>query len=869
MIRALNNKNNRSGDFIKGLTQDEAKKLLEQYGPNELIKGEKTSAVALFFNQFKDFIVAVLLIATVVSFILGEKVDAIAIFIIIIINAILGFVQEYRTEKSLEALKEMSAPHAKVVRDGKQMDIPARELVPGDIVVLEAGVIIPADGMLIEGVNVQADESILTGESVPVDKMANVKGKSDLYMGTVLTSGRGYGLITSTGMQTEMGHIANMLESVEKEITPLQQRLQKIGKQLVIISLIMCGLIVLAGILHGETVHKMILSGISLAVAAIPEGLPAVVTVSLAIGVQRMLKRNALIRKLPVVETLGCTDIICSDKTGTLTENKMTVKKIYIDDSTIDVTGIGHETSGSFVDKDGLDIDIKRCPSLNMLLNVGAICNNAKYEDGIVSGDPTETAILIASKKGNIYESAVAKFFRVHEFPFDSNRKRMSVICRDRKGGIYLFVKGAPDKIIDLCKQRMHKGSEKNLTYMDKKRIMHVNEMMANDALRVLAFAYKRLDIIPKRPNPDMLEKDLVFLGLEGMIDPPRPEAIEAIKDCYKAGIRPVMITGDHKITAMAVARELNFQMQNQGVLTGDDIEAMDDDKLMEKIEEVSVFARVKPKHKLRIVQAFKRKGHIVAMTGDGVNDAPALKEANIGIAMGKMGTDVAKEASSMILLDDNFATIVAAVKEGRIIYDNIRKFIRYLLACNLGEMILMGIAAFFAMPIPLVPIQILWINLVTDGLPALALGVDPPDDDIMKRLPRESQESIFSRGLGLEILLSGLLIGISCLACFMLSLNLTSGDIEKAQTMAFATIIVAELLYAFESRSEYKNAYEAGFFENKYLVLSTIISFLLMIVVIYNPFLSSILKTEPLNWADWFLVMGFSMVGFVINSVR
>lgn len=845
-----------------GLSQNEAEERLLKYGFNELTHIKKVSAIAMFLDQFKDFMVMVLLAATCISFFLGEMVDAIAIVIIIIMNAILGFIQEYRTEKSLEALRELSAPHATVIRDGQEKTVLAREIVPDDLIILEAGNIVPADCLLIEGTGIQVNESILTGESVPVEKMPSQhpSKKNKLFMGTTLTTGRGRAVITTTGMETEMGSIAHMIQNVEEESTPLERRLDKIGKQLVYICLGICVLIVIAGIYRGESIYDMLLSGTSLAVAAIPEGLPAIVTVALAIGVQRMLKHNALVRKLPAVETLGCVNVICSDKTGTLTENKMTVKKIYANSLVIDVVGAGDSS---------LKSQIRKSSSLKQLLTVGALCNNAEYKGEDLLGDPTETAILALSKEGEITKENLQGFRRIGEIPFDSDRKRMSVICRDYQGNTYIFTKGAPDVILGLCSQKLDDGGLSIMGISQKRTVMRINEEMAGQALRVLAFAYKKLDHVPHNVTNPNIEKNLVFVGLEGMMDPPKPETIHSIISCYKAGIRPVMITGDHKVTAVAVAKEIGIKLGEKAVMTGSEIESMDDRELEKKVSSVSVFARVTPRHKYRIIQALKKNPkNIVAMTGDGVNDAPALKEANIGIAMGKGGTDVAKEASSMVLLDDDFSTIVVAIREGRIIYDNIRKFLRYLLACNLGEIVAMAVAAFYGMPVPLIPIQILWINLVTDGLPALALSVDPPDEDIMNRPPRGTKESIFSRGLGTKILMSGSLIGGSTITVFILVMYLSKGDIDKARTVAFATLIMAELIYAFESRSEYGDPWAAGLFANKHLALAVLSSFVFLILAIYNPFLSAILKTQALGLSEWMIVVGFSLIEFSVNSI-
>ena len=842
-----------------GLTEKEAERRLLEYGYNELRERKKASVLSIFLSQFKDFMVIVLLVATLISFFLGETMDAIAIVIIVIMNALLGFIQEYRTEKSVEALKELSAPHAIIIRDGKERDIQARNIVPGDLIILEAGHIVPADCLLIEGSGIQVNESILTGESIAVEKLSSQSSnnRDKLFMGTTLTTGRGIAIVTATGMSTEMGSIASMIQSTGEESTPLEKRLDKIGKQLVYICLGICSIIFLLGIYRGETFYDMLLSATSLAVAAIPEGLPAIVTITLALGVQRMLKRNALIRKLPAVETLGCTNIICSDKTGTLTENKMTVTKVYVDEQLRDITDFDHNNR------------VKESTTLKQLLTIGALCNNAEYKKEEIIGDPTEAAILAASIKGGIGKGYLSEYKRIGEIPFDSDRKRMSVICKDYSGNVFVLVKGAPDVILDLCNRKLGSGGLSIMNYSAKRKIMAVNEEMADQALRVLGFAYKKLDYIPQNLSSPDIEKNLIFVGLEGMMDPPRPETIESIKKCYKAGIRPVMITGDHKLTAIAIAKKIGMKLDKKEILTGREIDFLNDRELEKKVESVSVFARVSPIHKYRIVQAFKKNPkNIVAMTGDGVNDAPALKEANIGIAMGKSGTDVAKEASSMVLLDDNFATIVAAIREGRIIYDNIRKFLRYLLACNLGEIVAMAVAAIYGMPVPLIPIQILWINLVTDGLPALALSVDPPDGNIMSRAPRDSNESIFSRGLGTRILVSGSLIGGSTITAYMLILYLTNGDIGIARTVAFTTLIIAELIYAFESRSEYEHVWQSGLFTNRYLVLAVLSSFALLLLAIYNPFLSPILKTQALGFEHWMIVLGFSLLELAVTSL-
>ena len=860
---------------FKGLTSQEAQKRLLKYGPNVLEEGRRISPIQIFLNQFQDFMVVVLLAATLISALMGELADALTITVIVILNTILGFVQEYKTEKSLEALKKLAAPSAKVLRDGEEKEVEASQIVIDDVILLGAGDKVPADALLIEAHNLEVDESILTGESVPVHKEAPlnlnrtaVESRNMVYMGTVVTKGKGKAVVTATGMQTEMGKIAGMMKEIEGEETPLQKRLNKLGKVLVVLALFICGVVTVMGIIRGEPIYYMFLSGVSLAVAAIPEGLPAVVTISLAIGVQRMLKRNALIRKLPAVETLGCTNVICTDKTGTLTENKMTVTKVFCDEEVFDVRGKENE---ELIKKKNVSRS-----ALRKMLEIGALCNNVKVkkesikigrevlEEDKYIGDPTEAAIFSFSLKSGISQDFLNKIKRIEEIPFDSERKRMTVIV-EIDGEKYAYTKGAPDVILELCSFKYVNGKEVPLTPFDKKRALDVNEYFGKEALRVLAFAYKKLP--SKSPIiAEFVERDLVFVGLEGMIDPPRKEAYDAVLKCKMAGIKPVMVTGDHKVTATAIAKELNILVEGEKVITGKDLDEMTDKELEKTCTNVSVYARVTPKHKYRIVRALKNRGFTVAMTGDGVNDAPALKEADIGIAMGKGGTEVAKEASSMILLDDNFATIVAAVEEGRIIYDNIRKFIRFLLSCNFGEVLTMFFAALMSLKLPLVPIQILMVNLITDGLPALALGLDPPEKDIMRMKPRDANESVFSRGLGLRIFIVGVLIGISTVGAYVFALGYAG--LEKARTIAFATLVTVEMIHAFECRSERHLIFELGFFTNPYLVLAVLSSFLIFLSTVYIKPLGVIFKTVPLDAYDWLVVVFFSSIEFVFNNL-
>lgn len=883
-----------SGDVLshKGLSDREAKKKLEIHGLNTISEKKKISVLEILTDQFTDLMVLILLASTAISMFMGEMTEAVTIIAIVIVNAILGFVQEYRTEKTMEALKSLAAPLARVVRQGKPCSIPAEEVVPGDLILLEAGDRVPADAVLIESISMFADESLLTGESVPVEKEAgkgktSLKGadkKSFVYMGTVIINGRAKAVVNETGMNTEMGKIADMLQNIESDDTPLQKKLEHLGKFIAYGCLAICAVVSLTGVLRGEDVFVMLLAGISLAVAAIPEGLPAIVTIALALGVQRMLKKNALIRKLPAVETLGCASVICSDKTGTLTENRMTVRKILAGGNVYEVDGSGYEVEGGFLLSGKRADPIKNLP-LKHLLEICGLCNNAKLvrrseKNGIpgkvrsmlsgrerwqADGDPTEGALLIAAAKAGITEEVLGRnYFRIDEMPFDSDRKCMTVICSNHKGERFAFTKGAPDIIINKCSRIFSAAGIVELTPSKSKAAMEAGDVMAGEALRVLGLAFRRLEGTVL--NHGDVEKDLTFVGLAGMIDPPRQEALGAVQKCRMAGIKPVMITGDHKITASAIARELDICRPGDLVLTGADLDGISERKLEAIAENVSVYARVSPKNKLMIVRVLKRLGHIVAMTGDGVNDAPAVKEADIGVSMGISGTDVTKESSSMVLLDDNFATIVAAVEEGRVIYSNIRKFIRYMLSCNLGEVLTMFLGMLMGLPIPLMPIQILWVNLVTDGLPAIALGFDPPERDSMMRKPRGADENIFSGGLLNIILFRGILIGLSTLAVFATMLYL-GGNVETARTGAFLTLVLTQLIHVFECKSEKRNIFEIPLFNNIWLVLAVICSLLMILAVIYLQSFQVIFHTVPLTMEDWLLVSGFSLLGPVAAS--
>lgn len=879
-------------DPSQGLTTHEAQKRLKLYGYNELPEKEKDAWWKTLLAQFQDFMVLVLLGATLISAIVGEYVDAITILAIVLLNALLGFVQEYRAERSIEALKQLTAPVATVIRNGFIQQVPARELVPGDLMVHESGDRLAADGRIVEAYNFELEEAALTGESIPTRKLAEMSLTKDaplgdrknmLYAGTSITRGRGKSVVCATGINSEVGRIAGMIQEAGDDSTPLQLRLEHLGRWLVWGCLAICLLVVVVGILKGEPLFLMCMSGISLAVAAIPEGLPAIVTVCLTLGVQRMIKRNAIVRKLPAVETLGCVTVICSDKTGTLTQNAMTVRRIYHWDMTCEVTGGGYDIQGDILHR-GEKLDVTQAPALKKCLEIGSLCNNSvikrgginvgglwrskKAEVWTVEGDPTEGALTVVAAKAGIWREEREKSMqRVAEIPFESERRRMSVLYRDPAAGLTLFTKGAPDTILNLCKYYLHGMKEQVLTAEIAEKILEMNESMASDSLRVLAMAYRR---VPEDESGDANpERDLVFAGLAGMIDPPREEAKQAVALCRQAGIKTIMITGDHPKTAVAIAKELRIYYEGMNkFLSGSELDALSDKELYRTADTVTVYARVSPAHKLRIVKALRQRGHIVAMTGDGVNDAPAVKEADIGIAMGITGTDVTKEASSMILVDDNFASIVAAVEQGRGIYDNIRKFIRYLLSCNTGEVLTMFIATLVGLPLPLLPVQVLWVNLVTDGLPALALGLDPSEPNNMQRPPRLPNESIFSRGLGKRILFRGIQIGLSTILVFA-AVYLWRDDLAAARTMAFATLVFCQIFHVFECRSEMFNIFEIGVFSNLYLVFAVICSTIMQLMVIYTPALNNVFATVPLTVNDWLLVIVVSGWTMILNLVK
>lgn len=892
----------------QGLTEEEAAARRERYGANELSAGRRVSPITLFLNQFKDFMVLILAGATLVSGMLGEYLDSITIIAIILLNGVLGFIQEFRAERSLSALKQLSAPTAKVMRSGTVTHIPAKQLVPGDIVLLESGDRVPADIRWVETNSCYVEESTLTGESVPVSKHHQRISEAELplgdqknigFMGTMVTRGTGKGVVIRTGMDTEMGNIAHLIENTETMDTPLQHRLEQLGKMLIIVALVLTVMVVVAGIMHGQDALAMFLAGVSLAVAAIPEGLPAIVTIALSLGVQRMIKRKAIVRKLPSVETLGCASVICSDKTGTLTQNKMTVTRMWLGGRLLEVSGEGFEPNGQVCEK-GKPIELKHDQELRRFLQISALCNNASLTETYpeemraakkerkgdkaaepedlkaiwnVAGDPTEGALLVlAAKLGMTPRALQGMYERTQEYPFDSERKRMSVVVT-HQGGRHVLTKGAPDVLLDRCKYMLWDGKVVPFTGTLKQKVLAENEGMAKQALRVLGLAYRELKPHETIHDEAEAESQLVFVGLAGMIDPPRREVREAISLCRRAGIKTVMITGDHQTTAEAIANQLGIIPRGGMSVNGAQLAGMDDEALDKVVDNVYVYARVSPEHKLRIVKSLQRQGHVVAMTGDGVNDAPAIKAADIGIAMGIAGTDVSKEASSLILSDDNFATIVAAIEEGRGIYENIRKFIRYLLASNVGEILVMFLAMMMGLPLPLVPIQILWVNLVTDGLPAMALGVDQPEKDLMEHRPRSAKENIFARRLGWKIISRGILIGVCTLIAFWLTLSVDPGSAEqltKAQTVAFSTLVLAQLIHVFDCRSS-RSIFHRNLFQNKYLVLAVISSLILLLGVLYIEPLQPIFKTVPLGFRDWaitFVMAGIPTFLLGIGSV-
>jgi len=861
-------------DRKSGLNDSEVNRRIKKYGKNEFKEEKKKGLLKMIFEQINDVMIYILIAAAVASASLGEVSDAIIIGIVITLNAVIGIIQERKAEEAIKELKKLSSPKSLVKRNGKVVEVPTNKIVPGDIVVLEAGRMVPADLRLIDEASLKIEESSLTGESVPVEKDSEIdlSGKEDValgdqrnmaFMSTVVTYGRGEGVVVGTAMDTEMGKIADLLGKTVDEKTPLQKRLADIGKVLGIIALIISAVIFGLGVIQGRDIFDMLFTAISLAVAAIPEGLPAIVTIVLAMGVQKMIKRNAIIRKLPAVETLGSVNIVCSDKTGTLTQNKMTVTKIYTNEEIKSVENIDTQNE-----------------SENMLLKAMVLCNDATYTEKNQTGDPTEVALLVMGENNGLKkEEAEKQFKRLNEVPFESDRKMMTTI-NEINGEYFVFTKGAIDNLLKASTKINVNGEEKELTEDIKRDILNAAEKMSSQALRVLGAAYKKTD--NKKGTREDFENDLVYTGLVGMIDPPREEVKASINKCHNAGIKTIMITGDHKKTAFAIAKELGIAEREEQSISGVEIDKLSEKELSNRIKDLRVFARVSPEHKVKIVNAFRDNGNVVSMTGDGVNDAPSLKAADIGVSMGITGTDVAKSASDMILTDDNFSTIEHAIEEGRNIYKNIKKTILFLLSCNFGEIIAIFLAVLFKWPTPLIPIHILWVNLITDSFPALALGVDPGDPDVMKEKPRDPKESIF-QGYKLSLFINGLIIGVLTLFAFVYGIrnfmgitdfnqiipsDIPGNALIHAQTMAFIVLSFSQLVHSLNLRSFEKSIFKKGLFTNKYLIGAILLGIVLQAIIVSVPFLEEIFNVSSLNITDWSIVLGLSIVPLIINEI-
>jgi Ca2+-transporting ATPase len=883
-----------------GLSEAHASSRLKTEGPNELTERPRPGFLSMLVAQFNNFLVIILIIAAVVSLLLGEWIDSVAIAVIVILNAVVGVVQESKAEQALAALKKMAAPNAQVIRGGHQITLPSRELVSGDVVLVEAGNYVPADIRLVESVNLKVEEASLTGESVPVEKDARLMLPKDAplgdrrnlgFMSTLVTYGRGKGIVTATGMNTEIGHIAEMLQSYEDEATPLQGKLNQLAKWLGIAALGICCIIFVYGLIrdtHMGTIFsngflaylvaekkdiiELFMTAVSLAIAAVPEGLPAVVTICLALGMQRMIRRHALIRKLPAVETLGCATVICSDKTGTLTQNQMTVVQGWTGGKTFRVTGEGYNPNGSFSLNHG-EFDPRKDADVAFLLHGSLLCNDARLEQNNegsesswqIIGDPTEGSMVVAAAKCGLWRSDVEKTMpRKMEIPFDSERKRMTTVHENHTNGANLacefppvvaFVKGAPDIMLGLSDCILENGKAVPLTDEMRSQALSANGDMAQSALRVLGVAYRSMECLPGDCTCEAVEKSLTFVGLLGMIDPARPEVKEAVRTAKNAGLKSVMVTGDYKDTAVAIAREIGLLSPGGIVLSGDELDKISDEDLVKMIDNLDACCRVSPQHKTRIVDAFKNRGHVVAMTGDGVNDAPALKRANIGVAMGITGTDVSKETADMVLTDDNFASIVSAIEEGRIIYSNIRKFVYYLISCNVGEILVIFLAMLFGFPVPLRPVQLLVLNLVTDGAPALALGLEKGDPDIMTQPPRPTKEPVINSEMLIGTIVQGIVITAAVLVAYYWALGRYAHHVDHAQTVAFACLSLAQLPMAIAARSQRHSIFTIGFFSNMWMLWAVLGSTLIVLILIYVPFLQPFFDTIPLNLIDWAVV--------------
>ena len=869
-----------------GLSSREAERRLSQYGYNELVEEKPPGILEMFLGQFKDPFVIMLLIAIAISLAIGwykssapghtgsidEYVDAITIGAIVALNSIVGVIQEYRSERAIEAMKKLSAPRARVLRDGDEVIIPSKLVVPGDVLKIEAGDRVPADARLVEVIGLRAVEAALTGESTPIDKTVEkmpektplADRRDMLFSGTHVTYGRGRAIVTSTGMNTEFGKIAGLVQEVEEEQTPLARKLasfaEKLGKVIIGICVLVFVLELFRSGLHAESMVDMFMTAVALAVSAVPEGLPAVVTVSLALGVRELAKRNSIARRLSSAETLGAVTVICADKTGTLTKGEMTVRQIYVDGKMVDVTGSGYEARGEFA-VDGKTLPASQIGGLSGILTAATLCSNASYNGKEVVGDTTEGAIIVAAAKAGIgQESLESEYARVHEVPFTSERKRMSTVHRSPESGLICYVKGAPEVILERSTHVLAGGRREDLDRSGREVLLRVNEGMASKALRVLGIAYRELpEKSAQEWHEEQLENHLTFLGLIGMIDPPRDEARDAVRKCEDAGIKTVMITGDHKLTAVSVAKEIGM-LKGDLVLTGEELDAMSDEEFEKSVEKVSVYARVTAEHKLRIVKALKKRGQIVAMTGDGVNDAPALKQADIGVAMGITGTDITREAADLVLADDNFATIVKAIEGGRTIYDNIRKFTFFLLRCNFDELLIIGTFALLGMELPLTAAMILWINLVTDGPPAIALSMDPPDGDVMKRPPRDPNEGIL-HGRIASIMATFIAQFLGTGVIFYISYYVMGESLPEARTLAFLQATYQELVIVWNCRSERKNAFRVGFTSNMFLLVADVCCAGLTAIM---PYLS-LLGAAPPTLSDWLLIIPISLSGLLI----
>lgn len=848
-----------SANILNGLTKEEAEKRLIENGPNKLKGKKKKSVLMLLFEQINDPMIYILLVAAIISAIVGEVSDALIILLVIAINAIIGVFQESKAEKALEALKNMSTPKAVVKRDGEIFEIESSDIVVGDIVIIDAGRYIPADIRLVEAANLKIEESAFTGESVPAEKHADIINEGDnlqvaeqsnmAFMSTLSTYGRGTGIVVATGMETQIGKIAKMLDSEEDNTTPLQKKLAKLGKTLGFLAIGISVLMFIVSMFQGRDFLTMFMTSISLAVAAIPEGLPAIVAIVLALGVQRMAKQNAIIRKLPSVETLGSVNIICSDKTGTLTINKMTVKKYFVNNEIKSLDEIDKEN-----------------PESKLLIEGMVLCSDATSKDGVQTGDPTEVALVdVGNKVGMFKDDLLKEHRRVNEIPFDSDRKLMTTVNKyDDKYNV--FTKGAIDNILKISNKILINGEIKDLSQEEKNNLLKASDSLSDEALRVLALGYKVID--NENVTIDSLEKDLIFVGFMGMIDPPREEVKGSIEISKKAGIRTIMITGDHKNTAIAIAKELGIADNISQAMSGAEIDSYSDEEFTKIVNNYRVFARVSPEHKVKIVKAFKSYGNIVSMTGDGVNDAPSLQAADIGVAMGITGTDVAKGAADMILTDDNFTTIVEAVEEGRNIFTNIKKSILFLLSCNLGEIVALFVAILFNLDTPLLPIHLLWVNLITDSFPALSLGVDPGDKGVMNNPPRNPKESLFAGRMGWMVIINGILIGATTLFAFLFSEYLYPESLRHAQTMAFVVLSVSQLFYSLSMRNETKSIFQVGILRNTWLIGAIVFGIALQYAIITIPFTAKVFKVYPLTVNDWLMVILISLIPLVINEI-